>query len=133
MNRQHWSSYTEQQLGAMRAGRVVHASRPSRGVLPLAHVPDVTAQTKAIISGLRVDPDQGPAYPAHWLPEIKATTPAEWMDENRPDTVTQRNGSAPHDAPTGDAYPAEWLQGLSVGQPPRGMGGEGFINDRRAA
>ena len=43
MNPNHSSAYTEQQLAQLRAGRVVHASRPGRGPLPAAHVPDVTA------------------------------------------------------------------------------------------
>lgn len=144
MNRNHWSSYTEQQLAVMRAGGqppVVHASRTGHGPLPLDRVPDVTAQTRALLNGLRIDTDPGPAYPAEWLPELKAQqfnslrgaqTPADWLDENRPDTVTQRNGTAPHDAPAADAYPAEWLQSLGpLGG--AGLGGEGFINDRRAA
>ena len=135
MKLRHWTDLSEQQLAQLRAGHVVHASRPSRGVLPLAHAPDVTAATKAVLNGLRLDTDPGPAYPAEWLPEIKATqTPAEWMDENRPDTITQRNGTAPANTPSAEAYPAEWLQGLNTGEPPSGgLSSEGFINDRRAA
>lgn len=65
----------------------------------------MTAETKVLLAELHRNPE--PAYP-WWLPKVQASqTPAEWMQDHRPDTVTQRNGTAPHDAPDGDAYPAE--------------------------
>jgi hypothetical protein len=83
------------------------------------------------------------AYPAWWLPElndrraraaVEAQTPADWMLENAPDPAAHRNGTAPAGSPDGAAYPAEWLQGLNIGEPPHGgLGGEGYLNVRRAA
>ena len=136
MNGQHWTDYTEAQLAAIKNGGTIHASRRSRGT-PLARVgaPDVTAETRAALAG-RVEP----AYPAEWLPEIqaraqraavKATTPAEWLRDNAPDPHEHRNGTAPAGSPAAEAYPAEWLSQADL-SPPRGLGGEGWIN-RRAA
>jgi hypothetical protein len=139
MNRNHWSGWDEAQLAAMRAGRRVHASRPGRGPLPHTLVPDVTEDARRVLDAspqpVVAAWGDGPAYPAHWLPELRAAqTPAEWMDDNRPDTITQRNGTAPHDAPAAEAYPAEWLRGLNIGEPPSGgLSSEGFLNRRDAA
>jgi hypothetical protein len=138
MNGQHWTDFSEAQLAAMRAGGRVHASRRGHGPVPLAQVPDVTEDAKRVLDAQRQPVaaawGDGPAYPAHWLPELRAAqTPAEWMDENRPDTITQRNGTAPHDAPATEAYPAEWLSPADLNPRRGGLGGEGFINDRRAA
>ena len=135
MKLRHWTQLSEQQLAAMRAGRRVQASRRGHGPLPRAQVPDVTQHARQVLDGQRPAAawGDGPAYPAHWLPEVRAAqTPAEWMDENRPDTITQGNGTAPHDAPASDAYPREWLSEGDLA-PNRGMGGEGWINHRRAA
>jgi hypothetical protein len=135
MTLRHWTDLTEQQLAALRAGRRVHASRTGHGPLPAALVPDVTEEAKRVLDAQRqpvASWGPGPAYPGWWLPEIRATqTPAEWMDDNRPDTITHRNGTAPRDAPAAEAYPAEWLSEGDL-TPPRGLGGEGWIN-RRAA
>lgn len=129
MNRNHWSGYSEGELARMRRGGRVHAT--SRRVhASHALAPDVTAQTKAVLDGLRAPPE--PAYPPQWLPEIQAAqTPADWMNDNAPDPHEHRNGTPAPSEPPSDAYPAEWLYGL--GEDRGGaLGGEGFLN-RRAA
>jgi hypothetical protein len=120
MNGRHWSDYSETQLRAMRRGPVRASATP----------PDVTAETRRFLSGLpRTRPE--PAYPAHWLPEVKASPLNESHEEYlRNMEPPHSNGTAPAGDPPADAYPAEWLQGFNP--PNGGIGGEGFIN-RRAA
>ena len=132
MNGQHWTDYTEAELAQLRAGRHVHASRPAHAK-PRPHVPDVTAEARRFLAGLRHPVaaggvDDGPAYPPEWLPEIKATmTPAEYMEQLPPPS---RNGTAPAATPDSDAYPVEWLQGFG-GLGSGALGGEGFLTDGR--
>jgi hypothetical protein len=121
MNGRHWSDFSEAQLAALRRGPVRASATP----------PDVTAQTRRLLTTLPAARPE-PAYPAHWLPEVKANQiHDDWMKDNAPDPVEHRNGTAPAGEPPAEAYPASWLNESDF-QPRGGLGGEGFIN-RKAA
>jgi hypothetical protein len=139
MNGNHWTDYTEAQLALMRAGGTVHASHAQQGP-PRVRIPDVTAETRRVL----VEPYRAAlepeTYPPEWLPEVAARaavratqTPAEWMRDNGPDPAMHRNGTAPQGSPGGEAYPANWLTEADLRPPGGGLGGEGFLNRRRAA
>ncbi len=66
MNGRHWSDYSEQELGRMRAGTCVGGARQPQALVPA----DVTAQTRAVLVPAMAAAE--PAYPAEWLPEVQA-------------------------------------------------------------
>ena len=116
MNGRHWSDYSEQELGRMRARASVRASPEPQALGPARrHGPD-----RAVLVPARPRLNPLPGGVASRVqaraPVIAAQTPADWMREQPPPS---RNGTAPAGSPPADAYPADWLREARP-PPPRG-------------